>query len=287
MNFETLSLIVLAAFVHAGWNFLAKKAATGPLFVWVCSGMTIVLWLPIVFLSVRLEDLPIGGLAWFFIAVSGALHLGYSLVLQAGYLRADLSVVYPVARGSAPLISSVAAILLLGESLSLAGIGGIVLIVAGIFCIAGGRKLFAITETRVRSGLYFGGLTGAFIASYTVFDAYAVKWLLISPILLDYLGNLLRWVFITPTVIRQREQISGTLRSKFWYAAGVGLLSPLSYVLVLYAMKQAPISHVAPAREISMLVAAWLGTKLLNEGNLIQRLSGSVLMVIGVIALIM
>lgn len=274
MNFETLSLIVLAAFVHAGWNFLAKKAAAGPLFVWACSGMTTVLWLPIVFLSLRFEDVPTSSLAWLFIAVSGVLHLGYSLVLQAGYLRADLSVVYPVARGSAPLISGVTAVLLLGESLSLAGIGGIVFIVIGIFCIADGRKLFAVTETRVRSGLYFGALTGAFIACYTVFDAYAVKWLLISPILLDYLSNVLRWVFITPTAIRHREQTYVLLRSKFWYAVGFGLLSPFSYILVLYAMKQAPISHVAPAREISMLVAAWLGTKLLNERGLLQRLSG-------------
>ena len=108
-------------------------------------------------------------------------------------------------------------------------------------------------------GLRYGLLTGVFIASYTVVDGYAVKVLLMSPILLDYFGNFVRLAFVVPAVLRDRPAAVALWRRQWKHALLVGIISPVSYVLVLYAMQVAPLSHVAPAREVSMLFAALLG----------------------------
>jgi len=127
-------------------------------------------------------------------------------------------------------------------------------------------------SARVRKGVVYGLITGVFIASYTVVDGYAVKVLLLSPILLDYMGNFVRLVFLFSPVVRDLPAARLLWRAQWKYAAMVGIVSPISYVLVLYAMKQAPMSHVAPAREVSMLFAALLGGHLLGEGDRMARL---------------
>lgn len=255
------------------------------MFVWVFGSVTVVAWLPVILIAVSLDSVPTGWLAWGLILASGVFHLIYSVLLQVGYQKGDLSVVYPVARGTGPLLSAVIAILLLNEPLTVKGMGAIALIVLGIFCIAGGKKLLLVSELKVRLGLYFGAATGAFIACYTVIDGYAVKVAMISPILLDYMGNVLRWAFMTPHAIQKRVEVRRIVQEKWRYALAIGIIAPLPYVLVLYAMQEALVSQVAAARELSMVVAAWLGIKLLNEGQLALRLLGSLLIVGGVVLL--
>lgn len=231
-----------------------------------------------------------GLLEWSFITISAALHVLYVIVLLRGYRKADLTVVYPLARGSGPLLSSLAAIFLLGEKISLSGLLGIAAVVGGVFLIAGGPKLFQAAHDpnlrkRMRKGIQYGLLTGVFIAAYTVLDGYAVKVLLLSPILLDYFGNLVRVVFLLPAILRDRPAAMDLWRTQWKYALVVAAISPVSYVLVLYAMQLAPLSHVAPAREVSMLFAALIGGHLLREGDRVQRLLGAVCIAIGVVAL--
>jgi drug/metabolite transporter (DMT)-like permease len=222
--------------------------------------------------------------------LSGVLHVFYYVILLRGYRKSDLTVVYPLARGCGPLLSSLAAILFLGERITLVGLAGIVGVVLGVFLVAGGPRLWRGTHdveprVRARKGLRYGVLTGAFIAAYTVTDSYAVKFLAMSPILLDYFGNFVRVALLVPAALRDR---SATLRlwcEQWKYALIVALISPVSYVLVLYAVQQAPISHVAPAREVSMLFAALIGGHLLREGDRVLRLIGAAFIAAGVVAL--
>jgi drug/metabolite transporter (DMT)-like permease len=224
------------------------------------------------------------------VVASGIIHVAYYVVLLRGYRKADLTVVYPLARGSGPLLSSLVAIVFLGEQISALGGLGIAAVVGGVFLVAGGPGLFLqaqdpLQRVRIRKGVAYGLLTGVFIASYTVLDGYAVKVLLLSPILLDYFGNFVRLAFLLPTVLRDRPA-AALLWAKQWkYAVLVGVISPVSYVLVLYAMQVAPLSHVAPAREVSMLFAALLGGHLLGEGGRVLRLLGAACIAIGVMAL--
>ena len=283
-------MVVLAGFIHACWNIAAKKAGGDVRFVAFTSVVLMLFWAP-VGLWVGWRQVPLwGGLEWALVLASALLHVGYFIVLLRGYRQADLTVVYPLARGSGPLLSSMVAIFFLGEQISLLGLIGILGVVGGVFLIAGGPGLWRAAQdpqqqARVRTGIFYGCVTGLFIACYTVVDSYAIKVALMSPILVDYFGNLLRLVILTPSLLRDRPAVWSLWLEQRRYALVVGIFSPVSYVLVLYALQVAPLSHVAPAREVSMLFAALLGGHLLGEKDRGPRIAGAVLIAAGVMAL--
>ena len=290
MSAGALALVVLAGLIHASWNIAAKKAGGDARFAAFSGLVTIVVWAPLgLWLGVR--QLPgWGWTEWMLVAASAVLHTVYFIVLLRGYRKADLTVVYPLARGSAPLLSSLTAILLLGEKLSAAGAAGIAAVVGGVFLIAGGPGLLRASHDparrqRVRKGMAYGLVSGAFIAGYTVVDGYAVKFILMSPILVDYIGSLARLGLLAPAVLLDPATARTMWKAQWKYAMFVGIISPVSYVLVLYAMQTAPLSHVAPAREVSMLFAALIGGQLLGEGDRLLRLLGAGCIAAGVLAL--
>ena len=290
MPASSLALVILAGLIHAVWNITAKKSGGDARFATFTGLLMALIWAP---LGIWLgwDVLPTwGSVEWGLVVVSGILHVLYYIVLLRGYRKADLTVVYPLARGSGPLLSSLVAILVLGEQITAVGVTGIFAVVAGVFFIAGGPRLFRVAHDRtnragVRTGMLYGLLTGVFIASYTVVDGYAVKFVLMSPILLDYYGNFVRLLFLLPTVLRDRITAGQHWRKQWKHAMVVASISPLGYVLVLYAMKAAPISHVAPAREVSMLFAALIGGQLLGERDRVARIAGAALIAFGVMAL--
>ena len=290
MPLSALALVVLAGFIHACWNIAAKKAGGDVRFIAFTSVVLMVFWAP-VGLWVGWQQVPAWGvLEWSLVLASALLHIVYFIVLLRGYRQADLTVVYPLARGTGPLLSSMVAIFVLGEQISALGLVGILGVVGGVFLIAGGTGLWQaaqdpLQQARVRTGIFYGGITGLFIASYTVVDGYAVKVALMSPILVDYFGNLVRLVFLTPTLLRDRPAVWALWLQQRRYALIVGIFSPVSYVLVLYALQVAPLSHVAPAREVSMLFAALLGGHLLGEKDRGPRILGAALIAMGVMAL--
>lgn len=294
MPLSALALVLLAGLLHAGWNIAAKKAGGDIRFAAFSGLLTIVVWAP-VGLWFAWRELPHWNTSqWLLLIASAVLHTIYYLVLLRGYRAADLTVVYPLARGSGPLLSSAVAVLLLGEQLSLLGAVGIGGVVLGVFLIAGGQRLLrraatgrmsSVEATRIRAGIGWGLLTGLFIASYTVVDGYGVKFLAMSPIVLDYLGSWLRTAITLPALLADRPAAAQLWRMQWKYAVVVAVASPIAYVLVLYAMQIAPLSHVAPAREVSMLFAALIGGRLLGEGDRLARLTGAALIAVGVLAL--
>jgi len=290
MALDAFALILLAGLIHAGWNIAAKKAGGDARFAFFTSALMMVAWAPLGWWLGR-DAVPLwGAREWAFIVASGLLHVLYYVILLRGYRRADLTVVYPLARGSGPLLSSFVAITLLGERLSWLGGLGIAGVVGGVFLIAGGPALLRATHdpaarARVHAGMAYGLLTGAFIAAYTVVDGYAVKVLRMSPILVDYMGNFVRVAVLAPAVLRDLPTARSLWAVQWRFALLVAVVSPVAYVLVLYAMREAPMSHVAPAREVSMLFAALIGGHLLNEGDRLARLAGAVLIAAGVVAL--
>ncbi len=290
MPLTALALVLVAALLHAGWNIVAKKAGGGRHFVLMGALMIVALWAPLG-LWLAWRDLPAWGWReWALVLASGLTHLVYFHVLLAGYRASDLTVVYPVARGTGPLITATVAVLFLGESLGPWGAAGVAAITAGVFVIAGGPRLWAqahdaAQRQRVRAGIAWGAATGGLIAGYTLIDGVAVKWFAISPILVDYMGNALRIPFMLPSALADREGFVRDWRAQWKHALVLAAVSPLAYVLVLYAAQMAPLSHVAPAREVSMLFAALLGGRLLGEGDRVLRLLGAVCIAAGVAAL--
>jgi drug/metabolite transporter (DMT)-like permease len=285
-----LTLVLAAAVCHATWNLVAKKAGGGNHFVLMGSLLVAGLWAPVV-VWVGVQAMAAWGWApWLMLAASAIVHVLYFRTLLHGYAVSDLSVVYPVARGSGPLLSTIGAVIVLGEAMSLWSVSGALAVVAGVFLIAGGPRLWRqahdpAQQQRVRRGLVWGVLTGAFIAGYTVIDGYAVKAMLISPILVDYVGNVLRIPVMLPFALRDPAGFAQAWRVQWRPALVVAVLGPLSYVMVLYAVRMAPLSHVAPAREVSMLFAALAGGTLLGEGDRRLRLLGAASIAAGVVAL--
>lgn len=287
MALSSIFLVVLAAFIHAGWNLLAKRAApVGPVFVFANTLISCVAYAPWV-----LYLLAQGGIAWTREAVgvvllSGCVHLAYSLCLQRGYQVADFSVVYPVARGTGPMLSTLGAFVILGETPTGPGVAGLVLVVAGILLIATQGNLAAFARPGGQAGLRWGTATGGLIASYTLVDAHAVKALGIAPVVLDWLANVLRFFLLLPLVLADPRRALAAMRGYWWIAVGVGVLSPLSYILVLLALGGgAPLSLVAPMREMSMMLGTLMGMLVLREEVGRWRLAGCGVLIAGVVLL--
>src|SRR5436190_1268815 len=149
MSLLSLTLVVLAAFIHATWNLLSKRAAdAGPTFVFAYNLFACLVYLPWMIWLVAY-----GNLTWSLpvlacLLLSAAIHLAYSLCLQRGYQVADLSVVYPVARGTGPMLSSIGAFVLLRETATLQGIFGLLAVVIGIGFITTQGNLSAFRQPR-------------------------------------------------------------------------------------------------------------------------------------------
>src|SRR5689334_10692597 len=282
MTFAALCLVLLAALTHASWNIYAKYAAECRHFVWLFSAGSVLVYGPIVLAVVWVEQPVFEARHWLALAATSVLHLLYSLSLQTGYRHSDLSVVYPIARGTGPLLSFIGAALLLGEAPTTQSIAGLVLIVGGILLVAG---IVGHHRRAPRVGVFYGLLTGAFIAAYTLNDGYAVKVLLISPFVIDFTGNLFRMLVLAPRAWRDRAGLAREAREYRRPVIIVSVLGPLGYILVLFAMRLAPVSHVAPARELSTLVGAWFGSRLLQESSGPWRVAGAALIVAGVVSL--
>ena len=279
MPLFALSLVLVAAFAHAGWNLFAKTAEGGTTFVWLGALAGTVLYLPVLVVALIVAPGPLGATAAGFMVVSGALHCLYFVLLQRGYRDGDLSLVYPLARGTGPLLATAAAIVFFAERPSLLALAGGGLIVAAVLSLA----------TRPTgpqgAGVLFALLTGVSIAAYTLWDKQAVGDQELSPIVYLWGLQLVNVTLLSGWVLRSREAVRRTWRNSRRQALGVGLLSPLAYILVLYALARAPVSYVAPAREVSILIATALGTTVLAEEGIRHRLVAAGGIVLGIVAL--
>ncbi|MDP9863510.1 MULTISPECIES: DMT family transporter [Streptosporangium] len=285
MSLFALVLVLSSAVAHASWNLLSKQAAGADsiVFIWLVAAASTVLWSPVAlgYLAFTGDRLSWAGAG--VIAVSTALHLGYFLLLQRGYRHGDLSVVYPIARGTGPLLASLVAVLLLGEQPGPSGIAGILLIGVGVLLLGTVRR----PSREDLAGIGFGLVTGVFIAAYTVWDKQVVSAFAVAPILLNYGGELGRALVLAPSALaaRRRGLIPPVWREHRTRVLGAAVLVPLSYLLVLVAFTFSPVSVVAPVREIGVLVAVVLGGRLLAEGDLPRRLLAAAVIVGGVVTI--
>ncbi len=282
MPLHALCAVLLAALCHAIWNLEAKRAANSRHFVWLYSAASLLIWAPAVAWVFVHAHAGLGARALLALGGTAVLHLLYSLALQAGYRVADLSIVYPVARGSGPLLSFTGAVLLFGERPGPLALSGLVLIIAGIVLVA---DLNHSLRRGALPGLLWGALTGTCIAAYTLNDGWAVKALAVSPFLIDFAGNSFRVLALSHTALADQAQLRQEWHRYRRPVLTVAVLGPLGYLLVLFAMRSAPISHVAPARELATLVGTWFGARLLGEQAAAQRLAGALCIVAGVISL--
>ena len=299
MSATALALILAAALAHATWNLFSKQAsaAGASSFVWLMSLTATGLYAPVVAVSVLLSPPRLTPLDWVFMIGTGLLQAGYFLFLQAGYRLGDLSLVYPLGRGTGALLAALAGIVLLGERPGPAGISGIVLVVLGVLVLgAPGRGAGPAPSPAapVPAGpqpaaapraVIFALVTGAFIASYTLWDKYAVSTLSVPPLIQGYASLPVMALVLAPSALRHRGRTARVWRRYRRQVTGAAVLSPLAYVLVLIAMSFTAVSAVAPAREVSVLAGVILGRRLLGEGSLARRLTAAAAIAAGIVCI--
>lgn len=290
MSLTALVLVLTAALVHATWNYFLKKAnATRP-FWWLVYIITAVITVPTLFIYDPQALSNITPIGWLVIALSAPIHVIYGQVLQIGYKKSDYSIVYPTARGTGPLITVLCAVLILGDRPSFWGWIGIVLILASIVLLAMPHKQDKQTQDlRIRAGIFWGFLTGCFIAGYSFCDAWAVQQETgLTPMSFYFPSIAVRAIVFAPFIImhanwkaESKEILTTPRLQKALAVVTVG--SPLAYILVLYAMTIAPLAYVAPSREVGMMIGVVLGGLLLRERLSVTRLAGVIGMTLGVI----
>lgn len=285
MTAFALTLVLVAAVLHATWNLCAKKAGGGLPFVWLVGVVICSLYVPVLigYCWWRPPELNGGDVAW--IAGSGVLKTGYSLFLQRGYRTGDFSLIYPLARGTGPLLSTLAAIALLGERPTLLAVAGGLVIVIAIFFLTDGTRLFHQDHAHLRTAINYGITSGLFIAAYTIWDRQGVHARGIPPVIYDGGTALVVLALVTPFAIPRWAEVVRHRREHMLYVWGMALLSPVAYILVLTAMTFTPVSYVAPAREVSIVIGAFIGARYLKEADGRRRMWAAVAMAAGVIAL--
>ena len=275
-----LVLVLSAAVAHAAWNVIAYGGSRAGLpFLWLGAVMGSIIWLPVVLVTGGLGTDDLLGFA-LGISVSAVLHVGYMLVLQRGYAHGRLSTVYAIARGTGPLITVIVAVGILGERPSLIALAGVALVLVGV--VGMGIVDAGCIRLRDRS-VIFGMLTGVAIAVYTIWDAQSLRVWQIAPVAFMVGCTILEVPIYSALLGRRHRELLPLLRREWRRLLAFGILSPLSYILVLTAITIAPVSLVAPMRELSVVLVGLFGVLVLREGRAVWRIAACVVVAVGVV----
>ena len=286
MSLSVLGLVLASAVVHATWNLWIKQLGPGvrqaPL-LWLLTAISSAGYAPFAWATIASTGWRADATSLGLIAGSGVIHVGYFFLLLRGYRVGDLSLVYPLARGTGPLLAAAGAVALFAERPTALSVTGALLVVAGVLVLT--HRGAADARASIASGVRYGLATGIAIAVYTLWDGWAVKRAGIPPLVFYWAGEVVRVVVLTPFVFGARREIADLWRQQRRRVLGIALLSPLSYILILLALRLGDVGHIAPAREVSILFAAWLGGHVLGEGDRRRRLVAAAAFAAGVAAL--
>ena len=277
MSPEALGLVLAAGLVHASWNLILKRSED-PLVV----GAASVAAGALLFLPVLIQGMPIPRAVWPYVLTSGLVMVAYYAVLGHAYRRGDFSLVYPVARGSAPALIALWAALFLGERPSPRGLAGIGLILLGLIVLGGGPLWIRRRDWKVLApGLIPAFFVAFLISVYSVVDGAGVRlWEPAPYVVLTFaVGG---GIMITGLWLQDSGRVRRVLRSSWPAVLAIAGLTLLAYSMVLKAYQIAPISYAGAAREIGIVFGAMAGWLLLGERFGGLRTAGAVLVFAGI-----
>ncbi len=287
MPVTTLALVfvLLSAGSHATWNFLLKRSHNREVFTWWMLMSISLLMIPLGVTLAWREPVVYPG--WWFILGTTILHVVYFLILARSYTGADLSIVYPIARGMGPALVPILGMLILLETISPMGVFGIAIVVVGIYTVYWWGQIGHILRDPLRflrePGARYAILTGFVIAAYSIWDKVGVGY--VHPFLYLYFFTLGSALALGPYMLRAHGMaaIRAEWRTGATSIIAAGALAFLAYGLILTALTFSRVSYIAPAREVGIVVAVLLGTLVLKEPFGRGRLMGSSLIVGGLI----
>jgi len=281
-----LGIVLLAALFHAAWNLLAKKSRRKMAFIWWFLLIAVIGYLPM-FLYFW-PGLEVTAAGWACIVGTGILHALYFWFMGGAYERGDLSLVYPLSRGSGPLLVPILAVIFLQERISLSGAVGITLVILGIYVIHlqsfTVHAFFEPLRAMRGSASLWALCTGGTIAGYSLVDKVGVG--LVYPPAYIYLMFVISLLILSPYVLT-RERVA--LKSEWQVNRGPilidGFLVLFTYMMILFAFRLSKVSYVVAAREVSIVFSALLGILWLKEAHAPQKIAGAVLIALGVVSI--
>lgn len=282
----SLILVLASGLAHAVWNLFTKSSADKSVYLWCIFMPSTILLLPL--LAGEMGRTAFSPAALGMLACSAALQAFYAWLLSHTYRRGDLSQVYPVMRGTPTLLIPLAGICFLGERITLWGWLGIALMLAGFAVMGKGSRPGAANGTETAGEPPFWtqpvvmalgvGLT---ITCYTLVDKWNLQHL--SPLALLEVTNIGFVLGLTPAVVRQGRQMKEIVTAGWSRILPGAILSPGSYLLFLFAIREAQVAHLAPLREIGIVFGTVLGLVLLKESFPARRLTASAIVLSGIL----
>lgn len=277
MALIAFSLVVFSGLIHALWNLFAKLSINKITFFWSIHLVSFIMLMP--YFIINIPKIQFDGLAVLMLLGSMFFQVFYMLCLITGYTVGELSLVYPILRGSASLLIPVTSVVLLGDRLSVWGWIGLMIILAGIILIGNGT-VRSNKNVRISILIALGG--GISITGYTLSDKVLLEY--ISPIMIFQFQN-----FIHVLAFLWGAFSSGKLKQEWstnWKVILLGsLFVPGAYLLFLFALQLAKVAQLAPLREVSIVFGALLGTLFFKEQQGLRKTISSIIIVIGVIIL--
>jgi drug/metabolite transporter (DMT)-like permease len=267
------TLMALAsAGLHAGWNLVAKRSVDPFSALWGQFAVAGVIGAIAVGLT---RDLPAE--AWIWASMTGAVHVPYLVALAEAYGRGDFSLAYPVARGGGALLAGVGGIVLLGDDLSALAVLAIATVVAGMLLLSYGAD---------RTQLAVALVVAAMIGIYTTIDSHAVRDVGGATYVFAVFVACGAWVSLYGLARGRAGALTVAARRSWRMLLLTGSVSIVTYGLVMLAVRRAPVGYVAALRESSVLVAAFIGWRYLDEGSAHRRLLAAAVVVVGLVLLV-
>lgn len=280
MSATALALVVCAAILHATWNALAKRADDSVGFLWMATCCAAALTLPPAVLALRASGLAPDAVP--FVLATIGLHALYFYALGRAYATGAYSLVYPMARGLGVALVPPAALVVLGERLSTVGSLGVALVAAGILGLhlAPGATTGSAVAPRALTATAWAALTGLTIAGYSLVDKAGVARM--HPVPYFMLMELGTAVVLLPAALRRATAVRAEWRRHWPRILLAAACTAGAYILVLFAFRLAKTGYVVAARELSIVISAFVGSLWLREGALVPRLAGAAVVVAGV-----
>jgi len=301
VSLTALILLVVAAALHTGWNLLVKRAGEKQIFTWWAMVVGTACFAPLLAFSA-----PLPATIWPYVLASALVETIYYLALLRAYTIGDFSLIYPLARGAAPAFLALWAALFLGERPHAGGIAGLALLLLGLLLVGGAARRAAMRQGSVALALNAGGVAAqprwrltAFAGSataaaltvaccisiYSVIDGAAVRIAPPIPYTVAVIGA--SALMMTPAVLARygRQAVVAEWRANWLRIVLVGMLTLVTYALVLQAYALGRVSYAGAVREISVVFAALVGWRWLGEGFGGWRVTGALLIFVGILVI--
>jgi uncharacterized membrane protein len=267
-------LALVAAVLHASWNISVKQSGDKRIALWgqfaiggALSGVVILAWTMI--------SGPLS-IAWGWAAVSGATHVPYILLLSRAYDRGDFSMSYPIVRGGGALAAALGGVLILDDTISYLSAFGILLVVAGLLVLATSGSWHVVgAALSVASS----------IALYSIVDGHGTRQsnAIGYALALNVCAAAITTMWVANT---RRAEMMPALQSNWKRFGLAGIASTAGYALIMIAYQHAPVGYVAALRESSVVIAAFAGWKMLDEGDHRRRITSAAIVLVGLVVLV-